>query len=313
MPNSVFLNPKDIKKELSRNGLYFQTLKLEWQMSCAPEDVAFNYADIAHSDHVHDEMYDKPIVVTDDVGILLRTQKIWSFLKIPILLAGYSYEKYRHVTYFSSYGIHVINEVRMLPHDSLLSTKIESHYHVGMPIFLLWLRPLIHSLLKRNFIALSKDDRQIRERRGQLRENGCDFRVHSNALNFGPGFQQITEIDKENVIVAKDNCSQKEQLSIDLNKVESQMVFLGTDIFGVQLMKEGDKILVYPRICFHEGACLDNATKRNANLICPWHGKKIPPCITYELETGQTAYAPNNKYYSMNVENGVINVYFQSS
>ena len=79
------------------------------------------------------------------------------------------------------------------------------------------------------------------------------------------------------------------------------MVFLGTEIFGVQLMKEGDKILVYPRICLHEGACLDKATKQNANLICPWHGKRIPPCITYEIETGQTEYAPNNKYYSMNV------------
>ena len=69
-------------------------------MSCAPEDVAFNYAEIAHSDHVHDVMYDKPIVVTDDVGILLRTQNIGPFLKIPILLAGYSYEKYSYLLHF---------------------------------------------------------------------------------------------------------------------------------------------------------------------------------------------------------------------
>ena len=83
---------------------------------------------------------------------------------------------------------------------------------------------------------------------------------------------------------------------------------MGTDIFGIQLIRVENMIHIYPRICFHDGACLDNAKRRDTVLRCPWHGREVPPFISYDIETKKIDYHPNNRGFSMNVSNDVIEV-----
>jgi hypothetical protein len=59
---------------------------------------------------------------------------------------------------------------------------------------------------------------------------------------------------------------------------------------GVRIVREVNKLQVFPRICLHEGASLDDAKISNDCLICPWHGKKIKPIFEIDLQSPLKSY-----------------------
>ena len=49
------------------------------------------------------------------------------------------------------------------------------------------------------------------------------------------------------------------------------------------MVRAGDVLHVFPRLCMHEGACLDGASARDGALQCPWHGRRVPPLAEFDL------------------------------
>jgi zinc protease len=56
------------------------------------------------------------------------------------------------------------------------------------------------------------------------------------------------------------------------------------DITGLRLERLGTQISIGPRMCMHEGACLDGAKLEAQTLRCPWHGRKIKMFTTILVE-----------------------------
>jgi phenylpropionate dioxygenase-like ring-hydroxylating dioxygenase large terminal subunit len=65
-----------------------------------------------------------------------------------------------------------------------------------------------------------------------------------------------------------------------------------SDHYGLQLWRRGDAIEIFPRLCPHEGACLDQKTARaDRSISCPWHGRRLAPILRIDLPAQPAAFA----------------------
>jgi nitrite reductase/ring-hydroxylating ferredoxin subunit len=94
-------------------------------------------------------------------------------------------------------------------------------------------------------------------------------------------------------VLPKEISEQNYKLSIS-SLTDGQSYFLGSDdINGLRLEKNGSQILLGPRMCMHEGACLDEVKLDSQTLRCPWHGRKIRMFATIQIEpTSPTEVSP---------------------
>ncbi len=51
------------------------------------------------------------------------------------------------------------------------------------------------------------------------------------------------------------------------------------DHLGLRIRREDGKLLVFPRMCPHEGAGLDRAGCVKGVLRCPWHNRAFKPVV----------------------------------
>jgi hypothetical protein len=77
-----------------------------------------------------------------------------------------------------------------------------------------------------------------------------------------------------------------EPVSIALSSVSADTpVLVGrSDHYGLQVFRRADAIEIFPRMCPHEGACLDQKTlKGEKSLSCRWHGRRFGPVLKITL------------------------------
>jgi hypothetical protein len=69
-------------------------------------------------------------------------------------------------------------------------------------------------------------------------------------------------------------------------------MFVGrSDHYGVQIFRRVDAIDVFPRLCPHEGACLDQSTLKGERAIsCRWHGRRFGPLLRIALPAQAAEY-----------------------
>ena len=75
----------------------------------------------------------------------------------------------------------------------------------------------------------------------------------------------------------------------ELAQAETADLFVTrSDHWGLRLRVEGAALQVYPRMCPHEGACLDEQPVERSLVKCPWHGRMLRPLATlaYPLTVG---------------------------
>ena len=53
-----------------------------------------------------------------------------------------------------------------------------------------------------------------------------------------------------------------------------------SDHWGLRLSLRDGQLLVFPRLCPHEGACLDRQEMTGNSVRCPWHGRVLRPIAT---------------------------------
>jgi hypothetical protein len=158
--------------------------------------------------------------------------------------------------------------------------RVKTTYGIGAPKLLLPLIfPFLKRLLTRNFHILMEGDAPMRNRRGELRRWGVRLPQTSYP------FPETLDIRARHVFPSEKG-EAPEPVSILLSSLQANAPILvgRSDHYGLQVFRRVDAIEVYPRMCPHEGACLDQkALKGEKSISCGWHGRRFGPVLRISL------------------------------
>lgn len=264
-------------RSLNRRGLRFRSFSLSSQGEWTTEDADWNYKDVPHLNQVHTLAKTVPAAIGDEVIVTINIQKV-AGVSLPIALANYVASDGTQVYYTTLLSFILVVETRINPIDEH-ATLVETTYHVGGPPSLMWAFPILRRLLTANYNVLMSEDLPMREQRGRLRRVGYRFKSDGRPRTFA----ETTDLTTENVIYPTPNFSMSTTLDIEDLGPNSNTV-VGEGPGGIRLVRgPGTQVLVYQRVCGHEGASLDDAKLSGDCLVCPWHAKRVKPLATIDL------------------------------
>ncbi|NDH68074.1 MAG: hypothetical protein EBY22_09275 [Gammaproteobacteria bacterium] len=301
MIKSIIYNSEQMIVRLKGLGFKFKSFELISSGSYEIDDADWNYKDVPHLDIIHPLVDSCPAVIADEHVSTIFLQKVFG-LKLPMVLYNYESGKDEQ-TYFSAFMAFILIINTKYSHDSGITT-VTTKYNIGGPSILLTLAfPIIKYALSKNYTNLMDGDTPMRLRRGELRAMGAKFSKPGSSYSF-----------RRTLLVNEVNCtfegplfSKEESEKIDtiINYEGGAVAKLLTgrsDAWGLRVEIREGHLLVYPRLCEHEGACLDGAVVDQLALRCPWHNKRINP-IWEGPVVDQITFQHREKYYSLDVKN----------
>jgi hypothetical protein len=126
------------------------------------------------------------------------------------------------------------------------------------------------------------EDIPMRARRGQLRKWGYAFRTD------GPrhSFTVTLHILDENMVY-KSELRPPAPIRLSLDEIagaaRQDILTTQSDHWGLRFHAGEGMLHVFPRLCPHEGACLDAQPMENRAVKCPWHGRVLRPLASIPL------------------------------
>jgi len=259
--------------QFHRAGYRFRFFDLELKSGGTDVDVEFNYKDLAHLEHVHNTFSVFPSYIAADFYSATIMQKMFG-LTIPVTTHSMQIKKNHLFVHNSLFNIILTSEIitESLPNYEVM---VRTRYGIGAPKSLL---PLIFPLLKwtmvRNYHRLMNDDVPMRERRGEIRRWGVLLPKKSY------GFCETLDIMQQHVYPGESPLPPSIEIAIASIKPYPAHLFGRSDHFGLQIFRRDDLLEVYPRMCPHEGACLDKVDlKGRGALRCAWHGRLFQPIL----------------------------------
>ncbi len=263
----------------------------------SPSDVEWNYNDVPHLSEVHELAEAVQCAVEDKYATSILMQKIGPF-RFPVIVNIFSLSLYENF-YFTAFGPYVLL-VKTSWTSENQRTTVMTKYFLGSTKFLKLTHKLIHAILARNYRILMEADLPMRDRRGHLRSRKYSFAGDVK----GNSFLESLNLFKEGVIPPSDQSAMLWQS--DVNAIALGTTLIGTDDnCGFRLVRNADLLEIFPRICMHAGASLDNAKLKDGCILCPWHGKSITPIMKVDLTKDLGAYESN----SVNVKVLLPNVF----
>jgi len=249
-----------IIESLEREGLVFTGLAMKTCGNYNVEDADWNIKDIVHAHYVHDGLENISTVVHDE---FLSMFSVINFMgiKVPVSSVLYDPMPNVHVICTSVLCFAMVVESRY-EQISENETVVHTAYSVGAPKIFSPFFPIIRKRIAKHFQHLMKDDMPMRERRGKLRSWGYRFKGY-NKKGRVPGFKYMgirsLELEKSNVIVLE-NTNLSQTVRINLNEElsrDGEHLVGRDDHLGLEIVRRGNNILIYPRMCSHDGASLD--------------------------------------------------------
>jgi nitrite reductase/ring-hydroxylating ferredoxin subunit len=240
----------------------------------ADVDVEFNYKDLAHLEVVHNTFNVFYSCISADMctGILL--QKLFG-LTFPMTHVSIQLGKNHLFFHNSILNIIMTSEVVIEP-LSERTVRVKTRYGIGAPRLLLPLVfPLLKRLLTRNFHTLMAGDIPMRNRRGEIR--GWGIRIAKSSY----GFDETMDIRQQHVL-PPENDAESYAVNVPIASLAAQPPLLvgKSNHLGLQVFRRDGMIEVYPRMCPHEGACLDKEKLDDPRGIsCGWHGRLLRPIL----------------------------------
>ena len=233
-----------------------------------PADAEWNYKDVPHLKEIHDLVEGVPGAIEQSYWAGFFVQKIGPF-RIPISVFNYAPDRTSNI-YFSSVGPFALVIQSNWVSTATLMTKVTTEYNLGSLPFFRFAHRVIHRLLGRNYQLLMEADMPMRLRRGDLRARGYQFLGDSDGNGF---LESINLVSKR--VLAPSNAPVVNWTG-DISSVTEGSTLIGSDdVSGIRIIRSGDSITFFPRICMHEGAKLDDAEMINDCLVCPWHGRSV--------------------------------------
>lgn len=266
---------------LSAEGLVFSSSQQSLTGRYAPADAEWNYKDVPHLKEIHNLVEGIPGAITHDYWVGFFIQKIGP-IRAPITVFNYGADPFSNV-YFGVVGPFALIISTNWQDNGNSTTTVVTQYNLGSARYLRWMHGIVHKVLARNYKVLMEADTPMRLRRGELRSRGYKF----DGDDTGHGF--LETINLQTVGVVPPSSAQPFSWVSEADKLPQGSTFVGTDdIGGVRVVRQQDKVLVFPRVCLHAGASLDDAKIDGDCIICPWHGKRIAPLanvVVGEVET----------------------------
>lgn len=280
---------------LRDEGMTFRDFECVTEGDYLPEDAAWNYMDIPHLTYVHKQVDGCLTFAADSVMGSVFFQRV-PFFRLPLTVVIYQSAR-NSITYYTSFFLFLVVIQTEWNAIGPMRTRVVTRYAVGWTNRLVGLfYPLIRWLLRRNYRILMSEDLPMRKRRGDLRTGGYDFRVAGEIPSFIESrriMQQNVVAPEQNVIAPSDVPTWPSRRIAWEELVEGHPLLLGDpNHVGLSVQRRRDRVLVFPRLCPHEGACLDEAPRcrtsaggrgDNDVIECPWHGRRFRPILSVEL------------------------------
>jgi len=272
-----------ITHALGRLGLTFRSFTLASEGDWSEEDADWNYKDLAHFNVVHSLTRSVPAAIGDEIFAAVHMQRIGG-IAVPIALADYVASDGSQV-YFTTLACFVlVVETKVLPlpgaSEGEPRTRVETTYHIGGPRLAMLAFPLLRLVLTANYKVLMREDLPMREQRGRLRRAGYTFVSDGRPRTFA----ETTDLTFENVVAPRS--ASEIDVVVDLAMLEpaGASVIVGEGAVGVRFLRgHGSEVMVFDRVCSHEGANLDDVPLGRDCLVCPWHAKRVRPLATFDL------------------------------
>lgn len=271
---------QQITGRLKLEGFRFSEFSLIHEGAYETSDADWNYKDVPHLHFVHELAEAIPTLIADDVITTINTQKVLGF-RFPLALVNYA-SGVNVQTYYTTWFFYILIIETSYESVGTCRTRVKTTYSVGYPPFFAFTFPLIRWILKRNYDNLMSTDIPMRTRRGELRKWGFSFFKDTDSYSF----EKTLDIMQSNVIPPQEKNGQKTILNLNLTKELSEdgECFLGhSDHNGLRIVRKGQHLLLFPRMCPHEGANLDRQSCTNDIVICPWHGRVFQPLAVLDL------------------------------
>ncbi len=298
----------ELIRNLSAIGYRFRSFTLTEEGDHSADDASWNYKDIIHLEHVHGNVDAYPSYVSDKVLATIYHQRILGF-RLPLTLINYISEP-GYQTYHTSFFFFILIVETHFEQIAPLKTRVVTEYAVGAPRLLLKLFfPLFRWSIRRNFDELTAADLAMRERRGQLRRWGYGFAKEGAER----GFDECSRLDRQNVIPAPGRCpSHSARVPLATVRREGVVRIGESDHYGLQLAVRNGSLEIYPRLCLHEGGCLDVARPPAAGRIeCPWHGLPTSPIVAFPLDG--TSHASSTRWHRFDLQPDELFIHFRDT
>ena len=268
---------------LSAEGMVFSSSEQSHTGQYAPADAEWNYKDVPHLKEIHNQVEGIPGAITTDYWVGFFMQKIGP-VQVPITVFNYGADPLSNV-YFGAVGPFALIISTNWQDNGNSTTTVVTQYNLGSARYLRWMHGIVHKVLARNYKVLMEADIPMRLRRGDLRARGYKFAGDET----GHGF--IETINLQTVGVVPPTSTQPFSWVSELEQLPQGSTYVGTDdVGGVRVVRQQDKVLVFPRVCLHAGALLDDAKIEGDCIICPWHGRRIAPLANVVVGDVETEF-----------------------
>jgi nitrite reductase/ring-hydroxylating ferredoxin subunit len=282
---------------LSAEGLVFTSSQQSLTGQYAPADAEWNYKDVPHLKEIHNQVEGIPGAITTEYWVGFFIQKIGP-IRVPITVFNYGADPFSNI-YFGAVGPFALIISTNWQDNGNSTTTVVTQYNLGSARYLRWMHGIVHKVLARNYKVLMEADTPMRLRRGELRSRGYTFAGDET----GHGF--IETINLQTVGVMPPSSAKPFSWVSEADKLPQGSTFVGTDdVGGVRIIRENDKVFVFPRVCLHAGASLDDAKIDGDCIVCPWHGKRIQPLSV--LMDAKPVSTDNSRGVVIKVENRAL-------
>jgi nitrite reductase/ring-hydroxylating ferredoxin subunit len=300
----------ELVARLTTAGFSFTQFNLVNEDDYEGYDADWNYNDIPHINILHKLVDSYPAALADNMATSVNLQRMLGTV-MPIVVVNYHSGKNRQ-TYFTSYlNLLLIVETTW---ESIgeVRTRVTTTYAIGSKWYLKFLHPIVRWMLTRNYRTLMSDDIPMRTRRGQLRKWGYAFRTD------GPRHSCVVSLHilDENMVY-KSELRPPAPIHLSLDELASaarkDILTLQSDHWGLRLHGENGLLLVFPRLCPHEGACLDAQTLENRSVKCPWHGRVLRPLTSIPLPWADDAAPIELRHHRLILRKDGIGIEFKDT
>lgn len=267
-------------EKLKSYGVVFTEFSLTQEGHFTAKDGRWNYVDLPHIPNVHKALMPFFSIERNDFasGIYFM-----NFAGFRICINNTVYEpKPNTMTYHTTFLFFVLVVETVFDEIEPIHTIVTTTYSIGTPKLLKWCALIMKFCLTRTFNYLMSGDIPMRERRGQLRTWGYQFRADGDHFTF----KDSLDIYAQNVIYPDDNGHSIDQVDIGRELPGDGELLLGkSDHVGLRIRRTGSRLFIYPRSCPHEGACMDTEKiPENRILRCPWHNRPFRAVAMMDLD-----------------------------
>jgi hypothetical protein len=267
-------------EQLNINGYTVKKFTLTDIGKYSVSDAVWNYRDVPHANHVHKLLSSVNIDVTDTNVATIIFQKIPYLFKVPLCLNNISYNNNR-VIYYTSFLFTILYITTDINEVNENETSVKTSYYICSPRLLNFIIfPIVSYILKHNNKNLMNDDISMRNRRANLRKRGYQFQSKSKTEFFT--YAESLQISINSLLIPSELIGAKFRYSFEINDLSKNKILLfgDSDITGLRIdLSDQNEILIFKRICGHQGSDLSNCQRNLNYLKCQWHGKINSPIL----------------------------------